>query len=305
MTRVETVDLATTTTAYFAPATIASANSQVIHVAGQVGMTKDGTVPTDYESQVHLALLNLRKVLILSGASVKDILKLTLYIVNYDSASRVHTRHLQRFLAGHRPAITLVPVALLAAPAWLFEVDAVAVRPAPAVPRSLTGTTKHGQLDVAIVGAGLAGLSAASELQRAGLSYIIIEARDRVGGKTWSQPIPGDNSGYGMVDLGAAWMNDVNQSRVYALAKRFDAEILEQNTTGLCVLQDAEGKCSTFEYGELPKVFVLSSSSERYELTWFSSTLPLSEISPGSATWSKQTATLSIQIVLETKNGIR
>lgn len=256
MTRVETVDLATTTMAYYAPATIASANSPVIHVAGQAGMTKDETVPADYESQVHLALLNLRKILILSGASVKDILKLTLYIVNYDSASRVHTRHLQRFLAGHRPAITLVPVAQLAAPAWLFEVDAVAVRPAPAVPRSLAGTANMGQLDVVIVGAGLAGLSAASELQRAGLSYIILEARDRVGGKTWSQQIPGDNSGYGVVDLGAAWMNDVNQSRVYALAKRFGAETLEQNTAGLCVLQDANGECSTFEYGGLPNVFV-------------------------------------------------
>ncbi|KAL4814640.1 hypothetical protein BDW67DRAFT_186439 [Aspergillus spinulosporus] len=253
MTRVETVDLATTTAAYYAPATMAPANSQVIHVAGQAGMTKDGTVPTDYESQIHLALLNLRKILILSGASVKDILKLTLYIVNYDPESRVHTRHLQRFLAGHRPAITLVPVAQLAAPAWLFEVDAVAVRPAPALPRSLTWIANRGQLDVVIVGAGLAGLSAASELQRAGLSYIILEARDRVGGKTWSQPIPGANSGYGMIDLGAAWMNDVNQSKVYALAKRFGAEILEQNTIGLCVLQDAEGVCSTFEYGELPK----------------------------------------------------
>ncbi|KAL4733916.1 hypothetical protein BDV11DRAFT_209833 [Aspergillus similis] len=253
MTRVETVDLATNTATYYAPATIAPANSQVIHVAGQAGMTVNGIVPTDYESQIHLALLNLRKILILSGVSVKDILKLTLYIVNYDPASRVHTRHLQRFLAGHRPAITLVPVAQLAASACLFEVDAVAVRPAPAVPRSLTGTPNRGELDVVIVGAGLAGLSAAAELQRAGLSYIILEARDRVGGKTWSQPIPGDNLGHGMVDLGAAWTNDVNQSKVYGLAKRFGAEILEQNTTGLCVLQDAEGECSTFEYGELPK----------------------------------------------------
>ncbi|KAL6229564.1 hypothetical protein BDW75DRAFT_245610 [Aspergillus navahoensis] len=253
MTRIETVDLASTTAAYHALATIAPGNSQVIHVAGQAGTTRNGTVPTDYESQIHLALLNLRGILILSGASVKDILKLTLYIVNYDPAYRVHTRHLQRFLAGHRPAITLVPVAQLAAPAWLFEVDAVVVRPGPAVPRLLPGTSSRGDLDVVIVGAGLAGLSAASKLQRAGLSYLILEARDRVGGKTWSQPVPGDDSGHGVVDLGAAWINDVNQSKVYALAKRFGAEILEQNTTGLCVLQDANGDCSTFEYGELPK----------------------------------------------------
>ncbi|KAL4995226.1 hypothetical protein BDV10DRAFT_203170 [Aspergillus recurvatus] len=258
MTRVETVDLATTTATYYAPATIAPTNSQVIHVAGQAGTTKNGTVPTDYESQIHLALLNLRKILILSGASVKDILKLTLYI---------------RFLTGNRPAATLMPVAQLAAPAWLFEVDAVALRPVPSVPRSLTGSSSKGDLDVVIVGAGLAGLSAASELQRSGLSYIILEARDRVGGKTWSQTVPRDDAEHGMVDLGAAWMNDMNQSKVYSLAKRFGAEVLEQNTAGLCVLQD------TNEH----------------------STLPPFGISPVSGTWSRQTATLSTLPALRTE----
>lgn len=253
MTRIETVDLTNTTTAYYAPATIAPQNSQAIHIAGQPGSTANGTVPADYESQIHLALLNLRKIVIVAGASVNNILKLTVYIVNYDPNRRLHTRHIQRFLRGHRPAITLVPVQQLAAPGWLFEVDAVVARPVPAqVPRLLTGTPGREDVDVIIVGAGLAGLSAASELQRAGLSFIILEARDRVGGKTWSQTVPGDENA--IVDLGAAWMNGVNQSKVYNLAKKFGAEVLEQNTSGLCVLQDANGDCSTFPYGELPKV---------------------------------------------------
>ncbi|KAL3465687.1 hypothetical protein BJX64DRAFT_296960 [Aspergillus heterothallicus] len=250
MTRIETVDLATTQTAYYAPATIAPPNSQVIHVAGQPGSTNGGTVPADYESQIHLALLNLRKILIVAGASVKDILKLTLYIVNYDPTHRAHTRHIQRFLGGHRPAITLVPVGQLAAANWLFEVEAVVARPtSSAVPPQLS--TSKEEVDVVVIGAGLAGLSAATEILKTGLSCFVLEARDRVGGKTWSGAIPGDESA--VVDLGAAWMNDVNQSRVYALAKRFGAEVLEQNTTGLCVLQDFNGKCSTFEYGQLPK----------------------------------------------------
>ncbi|KAL2818227.1 hypothetical protein BDW59DRAFT_175206 [Aspergillus cavernicola] len=251
MTRIETIDLATTKGAYYAPATVAPPNTQIIHVAGQPGGTTSGTVPADYESQIHLALLNLRKILIVSGASVKDILKLTVLIVNYDPNHRLHTRHIQRFLAGHRPAITLVPVSQLAAPNWLFEIDAVVAHPVPeSVPRALSTSSTKEEVDVIIVGAGLAGLIAASEVQRAGLSYVVLEARDRVGGKTWSQPIPGDDA---VVDLGAAWMNNINQSKVYALAKGFGAEILEQNTTGLCVLQDANGECSTFQYGELPK----------------------------------------------------
>ncbi|KAL4928143.1 uncharacterized protein BDV17DRAFT_298687 [Aspergillus undulatus] len=222
MARIKAIDLSNTTSTYYAPATIAPENTQIIYIAGQPGSTKGGIAPADYESQIHLALLNLRKILIVAGASIKHILKLTLYV----------------FLAGHRPAITLVPVQQLAVPGWLFEADAVVARPT-------------GDVDVIIIGAGLAGLTAATELQRAGLSFVVLEARDRVGGKTWSQPVPGDENV--VVDIGAAWINDVNQTRVHALARRFGAEILEQNTTGLCVLEDANGETSTFPYGELPK----------------------------------------------------
>lgn len=105
-------------------------------------------------------------------------------------------------------------------------------------------------VDVIIVGAGLAGLTAAHEIQRAGLKCLILEARDRVGGKTFSAPLEGG----GVVDLGAAWINDSNQSRMYELARRFGAELIEQNTTGNCVLQDVDGRCTPFPYGELPQV---------------------------------------------------
>ncbi|KAF4473043.1 flavin containing amine oxidoreductase [Fusarium albosuccineum] len=242
---VQTVDLSNTASIYHGPATISS--GKVLHISGQPGSTKDGHVPDDYESQIHLALLNVRKLIIAAGASVKDIAKITVYIVNYDAANRKHTRHIQRFFNGHRPAMTLVPVAKLAVPSWLVEIDAVVAVPEPSLPPALPAAQEA--YDVVIIGAGLAGLSAAHEVLKAGLTCVVLEARDRVGGKTWSQP---NADGKGVIDLGAAWINDSNQSRVYALAKRYGAEVIEQNTQGNAVLQDFDGKCSPFAYGELP-----------------------------------------------------
>ncbi|KAJ8118392.1 hypothetical protein ONZ43_g3997 [Nemania bipapillata] len=244
---VDTVDLSNTTAAYYAPATVASAG-KLIHISGQPGNAKDGQVPGDYESQIHLALLNLRKVIVAAGASIGDIAKLTLLIVNYDPSKRQHSRHVQRFLAGHRPAITLIPVPQLAVPSWKFEIDAVIALPtAPPLPVPLRAAKEA--TDVVIIGAGLAGLSAAHDVLKSGLSCVVLEARDRVGGKTWSLAL---EDGKGTVDLGAAWINDTNQSSMYALAKRYGAELIAQNTEGNCVLQDFDGRCTPFLYGELP-----------------------------------------------------
>jgi monoamine oxidase len=107
------------------------------------------------------------------------------------------------------------------------------------------------KVDVLVIGAGLAGLSAAEKVVQAGYSCVVLEARDRVGGRSWSQEMP---SGEVVVDLGAAWINDTNQGRMYALAQRFGAELIEQNTTGKCVLLKEDGERVEFEYGELPMV---------------------------------------------------
>lgn len=250
---VKSIDLSNSKDQYFAPAT-SSVAAEIIHVSGQVGALTSGKVPACYESQIHLALLNLRKVLLTANASIKDIAKLTLFIVNYDPKQRLHSRHIQKFLNGHRPAISLVPVAQLAAPEWLFEIEATVCKPLNATsPVSFATASAHTEtaaVDIVIVGAGLSGLTSARELVKAGFSCIILEARDRVGGKTWSASLPTND---GTLDLGAAWINDTNQSRVYALAKEFGVDLIEQNTKGKCAFQDQDGKVSTFPYGELPQ----------------------------------------------------
>lgn len=245
---VSTIDLHNTSSAYYAPATVANGGTDV-HVSGQAGIASDATVPSDYVSQIHLALYNLRKVIIAANATVKDIAKLSIFIVNYDPVNRKHARPVMRFLGGHRPAITLVPVQQLAVPSWLFEIDAVLSIPADRIPRALPASKNA--VDVVIIGAGLAGLTAAHDILRSGHTCVVIEARDRIGGKTWSQEL---DDGKGTVDLGAAWINDVNQTKMFALAKRYKADLIEQNTQGNCALQDFDGTCSHFPYGEVPMV---------------------------------------------------
>lgn len=125
--------------------------------------------------------------------------------------------------------------------------DAVISKENASIPVSLTSSAA--QYDVVVPGAGLAGLTAAETLIRAGYSCLVLEARDRVGGRTWSSVLP---SGDGIVDLGTAWINDTNQSRVYELVRRAHSELIEQNITGNCLLQDSNGDRLTFKYGELP-----------------------------------------------------
>ena len=58
------------------------------------------------------------------------------------------------------------------------------------------------QTDVVIVGAGSAGLSAAKELARQGISFVVVEASHRIGGRAYSEEIAPDV----WFDLGCAYM---------------------------------------------------------------------------------------------------
>src|SRR5215210_7520251 len=72
----------------------------------------------------------------------------------------------------------------------------------------------NGRADVAVVGAGLAGLVAARDLVAAGLSVAVLEARDRVGGRLLNHTLEGG----AVVELGGQWVGPT-QDRVLALAE--------------------------------------------------------------------------------------
>ena len=81
-------------------------------------------------------------------------------------------------------------------------------------------------VDVAVVGAGLSGLTAARELRRSGASVVVLEARDRVGGKMHTVSIDGC-----AVDLGAHWVGPT-QRRVLALADELGIAVEKQYLDG-------------------------------------------------------------------------
>lgn len=57
-------------------------------------------------------------------------------------------------------------------------------------------------VDVVVVGGGYSGLSAAWALNKQGRSVMVLEARDRVGGRAWTERVPGG----GWVDHGGQWI---------------------------------------------------------------------------------------------------
>jgi monoamine oxidase len=73
--------------------------------------------------------------------------------------------------------------------------------------------------DLVVIGAGLAGLSAARTAAAAGASVVVVEARDRVGGRVLNEDIGGGN----VVEVGAQWIGPT-QDRLAALAARLGVE---------------------------------------------------------------------------------
>jgi monoamine oxidase len=86
-------------------------------------------------------------------------------------------------------------------------------------------------VDVAIVGAGLAGLTTARELRKRSVEVCVVEARDRVGGRTRDHSIGGGH----VVEGGGQWAWPT-QTAILALAKDLGIETYKTYTKGKMVL---------------------------------------------------------------------
>ena len=102
-------------------------------------------------------------------------------------------------------------------------------------------------VDVLVVGAGLAGLTAARDIEAAGRSVLVLEARERVGGRVVSRDIGGGK----IVEMGGQWAGPT-QDRLLALAAELGVDTFPTYDTGKKVLHFS-GKRGTYA-GVIPRI---------------------------------------------------
>ena len=102
-------------------------NERLLVLSGQVGMREDGTIPEDPVEQIDLAFENIFRNLRAANMDIKDIIKLTYYLVGEIDIAKRREVVLSK-LEGHQPCSTLLYVAALASPAFRVEIDVWASR---------------------------------------------------------------------------------------------------------------------------------------------------------------------------------
>jgi monoamine oxidase len=101
--------------------------------------------------------------------------------------------------------------------------------------------------DVCVIGAGYAGLTAARRLSQAGKAVAVLEARDRIGGRTWTHTLPDGTA----VDRGGAWLAS-RHTAIFGLAREVDVSTYTTWVKGAHLLVDNE---VTRRYtGLIPKI---------------------------------------------------
>jgi len=98
-----------------------------------------------------------------------------------------------------------------------------------------TSNNQNRNVDLVVVGAGFSGLQAAYDIHQAGLSCVVLEAKSRIGGRSYTASLKSEPS---KIELGATWINEKTQPDVYALAKKFGLDFVEQNGQTRSVVQN-------------------------------------------------------------------
>ena len=116
------------------------------------------------------------------------------------------------------------------------------------LPTATATATPGATSDVIVVGAGFAGLSAAYELEKQGASVVVLEARDRVGGRTLNAPLGADR----IVEVGGQFAGPT-QDAILGLASTVGVETFKTYNTGNNILY-YQGEILPYDAAGLPPI---------------------------------------------------
>ncbi|GLY13004.1 putative putrescine oxidase [Kineosporia sp. NBRC 101677] len=102
------------------------------------------------------------------------------------------------------------------------------------------------QVDVVVVGAGVTGLTAATRLSRAGHDVVVLEARDRIGGRLWTDTVDGVR-----LELGGQWVSP-DQSALLETLDELGLDTFERYREGESVYVGQDGVLHTFAGAAFP-----------------------------------------------------
>jgi monoamine oxidase len=158
------------------------------------------------------------------------------------------------------------------------------------------------RVDVAVVGAGLAGLIAARDLLAAGLLVLVLEARDRVGGRLLNHTLEGG----AVVEVGGQWVGPT-QDRVMALAEELGVGLYPTYEEGehFLAVNGAVKRYSGDDF-DLPEEALADVGETQQRLEEMASTVPLEEPwrAAEASAWDAQTLDTWLVANAKTETGL-
>jgi enamine deaminase RidA (YjgF/YER057c/UK114 family) len=112
---------------HYSHAAFVKAGSDLLFLAGQVGVRPDGTLPGTIGEQAEETFANIVRVLAAKGMSAANLVKTNVYVVQGQPIGDVRAARMRHF-GDHKPASTFIFVPQLVEPKYLIEVEGVAAR---------------------------------------------------------------------------------------------------------------------------------------------------------------------------------